>query len=60
MRLPNIAVQGFEVETKLAQVLRFKASDLEFERDQRVQTAMKDSRSIAKSGRPPEWETQTQ
>lgn len=54
MRLPNIAIQRFEVEAKLAQMLRFKASDLEFESDQRVQTAMKEQEIIAKS-RPPTW-----
>lgn len=52
MRLTLIAIQCFQIEIELAQVLRLEAADFQFDRDQAVEAPMENSRSSAKS-RPP-------
>ena len=40
MRLTLIAIQCFQIEIELAQVLRLEAADFQFDRDQAVEVPM--------------------
>ena len=44
VRLPDVAVEGFDVETELPEVRRLEALHLQLERDKALETAMKEDK----------------